>query len=488
MGTMEEISSAGWIPKDAHQRLFRRHASDLFDERDTDVECLRVLQNHQHLEQHKFDDSSLSAILEENQVQQGEIFYIIRQKNTLSRLKISEQGLQLIIDAHNLSTRFLRVVTSFGWRRNDEHRAWDGYYTSSTRAKPPRNLNNSSELSYVVRYVERRTDKPSQNPWSVRQVGICQQRTAGLPKPGVRQASSTEQSIWVLLQPSKFVYEELKHTLERRLQNQSTTPSAEDSCSLHLDILESLASSWAEYVEWSWGEVESQDDKATLPGLRFPTEKDLEDLFEAAQKVQRIRRRLLRALSVLDSNYALADGIAAHFPGILTTRIANYKAEIHSHQRNILLMTEHLKETSYLLFNILSFRNDKVSLEGNQAMQQSLSLMGTIAQQGRQDSTTLKLLSMIATLYLPASLVATIFSSNLIELKSDDKGRDTFHVVSQFWLYILVAIALTVLTFICGAFVLRKKVLEDIRKYRTKLKKKMSGSDDPEKGGKTEEV
>ncbi|KAF3208800.1 hypothetical protein TWF679_007626 [Orbilia oligospora] len=482
MGKFEEMSSDSWTPRDAHQRLFRRHASDLFDESDTDVECLRVLPNHQHLQQHKINDSSLKelrGILEENQVQANEIFYIIRQKNTLSRLKISEQGLRLIIDAHNLSTRFLRVVTSFGWRRNDEHRAWDGYYTSPTRPRPPpRNSNDSSELSYVVRYVERRTDKPSQNPWSVRQVGVCQQRTV---------CNNKKHSIWVLLQPSKYVYEELKDTLERRLQNQNTTPSVEDSCSLHLDILESLASSWAEYVEWSWGEVESQDDKATLPGLRFPTEKDLEDLFEAAQKVQRVRRRLLRALSVLDSNYALADGIAAHFPDILTTRIANYKAEIQSHRRNILLMTEHLKETSYLLFNILSFRNDKFSLEGNQAMQQSLSLMGTIAQQGRQDSTTLKLLSMIATLYLPASLVATIFSSNLIELKSDENGGDRFHVVSQFWLYILVAIALTVLTFICGAFVLRKKILEDIRKYRTKLKEKMSGLE-PEKVGRMEEV
>ncbi|KAK6523675.1 hypothetical protein TWF281_001650 [Arthrobotrys megalospora] len=457
------------MPDDFHQRRFRRHSSDLFEEGVNNVECLRILRNHEHLDRRSIESKEslhqLVVLVEENQDKAKEVFYIIRQRNTLSRLKISEQGLQLIIDAHNLSTRFLRVVTSFGWRRHDEHRAWDGYYISPTGTKPSRNFNRVTELSYVVRYVERH-DRSPQNPWSVRQIGVCQQNVVG-----------TEDSVWVLLQPSQSVYNELKDTLERRAQNGSTSP--EDSCSLHLDILESLASSWADYVEWSWGEVDGPDDRATLSNIEFPTEKDLGATFQAAQKVQRVRRRLLRAISVLDSNYALADGIAAHFPNTFTTRIENYKAEINMHRRNILLMIEHLKGTSDLLFNILSSLNDKVSLAGTQAMQQSLGLMGSIAQQGREDSTVLKLLSMIATVYLPASLVATIFSSNLIELKTDDKGLDTFHVVSQFWLYIVIAIALTVATFICAAFVLRRKILQDLHNYRCKLKAKISS--EPEK-------
>ncbi|KAK6352407.1 hypothetical protein TWF730_009234 [Orbilia blumenaviensis] len=472
MNTLEEMLAANSMPDDAHRRRFQRHCSDLFEEGVNNVECLRILNDYEHLDRRWIESNEslqqLVGLIEENQDRAKEAFYIIRQRNTLSRLKISEQGLQLIINGHNLSTRFLRVVTSFGWRRHDEHRAWDGYYTSPTALKPLRCNNRMSELSYVVRYVERH-DRSPKNPWSVRQIGICQQTVVG-----------TEKSVWVLLQPSASVYNELKDTLERRAQNQST--SAEDSCSLHLDILESLASSWADYVEWSWEEVDDPDDRATLSSIKFPSESDLEATFQAAQKVQRVRRRLLRAISVLDSNYALADGIAAHFPDILTTRIANYKAEIHLHRRNILLMTEHLKGTSDLLFNILSSLNDKVTLAGNQAMQQSLGLMGRIAQQGREDSTILKLLSMIATIYLPASLVATIFSSNLVEVKTDEMGYDKFHVVSQFWLYILIAVALTLLTFICGAFVLRRKILEDLRAYRSKLKTKLTGApEEPEK-------
>ncbi|KAK6339655.1 hypothetical protein TWF718_009050 [Orbilia javanica] len=412
------------IPNDAHQRRFQRHASDLFAEGVTDVECLRIFKDHQYLDQRKIKDSvslrELSALVEENQDRAKETFYIIWQKNTLSPLKISEEGLRLIIDAH--------------------------------------------ELSYVVRYVECHGRTPK-NPWSVRQTGVCQQTAVG-----------TGESVWVLLQPSATVFQEVKYTLEKRAENQSST--AEDSCSLHLDILESLASSWADYVEWSWEQVDDPDSEATLSKINFPTERDIAGIFNSAQKAQRLRRRLLRAISVLDSNYALADGIAAHFPNILTTRIANYKAEIHLHRRNLHLMMEHLKGTSDLLFSVLSTLNDKVSLAGTQAMQQSLGLMGRIAQQGRDDSTTLKLLSMIATIYLPASLVATIFSSNLIELKTDDNGGDKFHVVSQFWLYILVAVALTVLTFICGAFVLRRKILESLREYRAKLRRKTTGSEE----------
>ncbi|KAJ6258545.1 hypothetical protein Dda_6589 [Drechslerella dactyloides] len=273
----------------------------------------------------------------------------------------------------------------------------------------------------------------------------------------------SEKSIWVLLQPSDNVYQGLKDFLENRTASGMDLQGV--SCHLHLDILEAVSSSWGDYIEYSWTEVDKLDDKACLSEMSFEKKNDYIVTFNDCQRLQRLRRRLLRALSALESNSALADGIATRFPDVCNIRIANYKAELDRHRKNLLLIIEHLKGTSKLLFNILSTRNDKVVLDGTQAMQESLGVMGRIAEQGRADSTTLKLLSMIATIYLPASLVATIFSSNLIELKTDDRGSSSFQPVSQFWIYIVLAVALTVVTFICMALVLRRKILEDIRKY-----------------------
>jgi hypothetical protein len=72
------------------------------------------------------------------------------------------------------------------------------------------------------------------------------------------------------------------------------------------------------------------------------------------------------------------------------------------------------------LSKILEFRNDKTLRESNQVMQTTLSvlqhlfsesrdenkLLLELAQQGQRDSRTLKAFGSVATMYLPASLIA----------------------------------------------------------------------------------
>jgi hypothetical protein len=102
----------------------------------------------------------------------------------------------------------------------------------------------------------------------------------------------------------------------------------------------------------------------------------------------------------------------------------------------------------------------------NQTMQTNLSLIqhtttdtlhenttvATIAKQSTKDSKKLHALSFIATLYLPATLVATVFSSNLIQWKDSSDDPTTGHrkahyvVVSEFWVYVVITSVLTAAT------------------------------------------
>lgn len=81
--------------------------------------------------------------------------------------------------------------------------------------------------------------------------------------------------------------------------------------------------------------------------------------------------------------------------------------------------------------------------------------LARIARQGQDDAKGVRTLTLIATIYLPASLVATIFSSNLIQWRpdtstSDDIQKSQFVVVPQFWVYVLITLALTFLTLGCA--------------------------------------
>jgi Mg2+ and Co2+ transporter CorA len=103
----------------------------------------------------------------------------------------------------------------------------------------------------------------------------------------------------------------------------------------------------------------------------------------------------------------------------------------------------------------VAFRNNEVLCHTSQAMQQTLAVLERqsvqlteIGKQGEQDSKALKSLTMVATLYLPASLVATVFSSNLITLQPVTTPLVSSHMVvaAQFWVFIVAVMVLMIIT------------------------------------------
>lgn len=81
---------------------------------------------------------------------------------------------------------------------------------------------------------------------------------------------------------------------------------------------------------------------------------------------------------------------------------------------------------------------------------QQNTLLTDIARHGEKDSKTLKALTLVATLYLPASLVATIFSSELIQSQPDGSvpGGTHFVVASQFWIFVVSSSILMAVTYV----------------------------------------
>lgn len=73
-----------------------------------------------------------------------------------------------------------------------------------------------------------------------------------------------------------------------------------------------------------------------------------------------------------------------------------------------------------------------------------------LSEQREKDSKAMKALTSVATLYLPASLVATIFSPNIIQLLPTKPPREPsrFVVAPQTWLPIVVTLSLMAVTLV----------------------------------------
>lgn len=119
-------------------------------------------------------------------------------------------------------------------------------------------------------------------------------------------------------------------------------------------------------------------------------------------------------------------------------------------------LTESGTMTQY--FEILKYRNDETIHKTNDAVHRNsrkISELIVVSVQGnealvvptaksQQDSRVMKILTVVASLYLPAALVAAVFNSNLLKMDAER------HVVaaSNFWMFLLFTVALSVFTLI----------------------------------------
>ena len=106
-------------------------------------------------------------------------------------------------------------------------------------------------------------------------------------------------------------------------------------------------------------------------------------------------------------------------------------------------------------FEILKYCNDEAIQKTNDALHQNKQVIQdlvtvsvqenetlvVLASRTQQDSRTMKTLTVVASLYLPAASVASIFNSNLIMVNKEKRVV----AASNFWMFPIFAIALTMI-------------------------------------------
>ena len=183
---------------------------------------------------------------------------------------------------------------------------------------------------------------------------------------------------------------------------------------------------------------------------------DFSVAFSDKQKLHLLRQKFFTATIVLQSCLNVAGGIVRHCRRLDALKIVaksnqffatinTYVTRLKTYQQKIRIMIQISDGTADLvsyaiksisgltlhfeLSKILECRSEELLQDTNEAMKQSLDslrsiawqsqqeskILASLAIQGRKDSQTLKALTTIATMYLPASLVAvSIFNGNLI--------------------------------------------------------------------------
>ncbi|KAL8697682.1 MAG: hypothetical protein Q9224_002191 [Gallowayella concinna] len=289
------------------------------------------------------------------------------------------------------------------------------------------------KFCYNLKYMELH-GRHTNNPWSQRTMCIYQQHDR-----------STHQTKCIFLQPADRVYQAI----------QKDPWIHEKILPLHILCLSAAESNWGSYIEYMHLEIArearffmrnvrqeadlDQDEKACFCRVERPRRHDYQIGFSNLQKLQLVRRRLWKAVSSLESNLEVTEGCTKFYQDILTGSmgfcddsyagsVAHFASRFRGHHRRIHCLLNSIDSTSDLLSKALGFRHNQTLIAASGALQSSVEKLMTItaetnhesanltaiARHGQKDSTSLKALSRIATLYLPATLIAPYFETPLL--------------------------------------------------------------------------
>ncbi|KAK4224632.1 hypothetical protein QBC38DRAFT_458077 [Podospora fimiseda] len=405
---------------------------------------------------------SLASFLQENRSREHNVVFrgklsVLRQNHSWDKLLITREILVKILRAQKVFLPFLDCVHSFGFRLDEDTEVWEGLHRRYT---PPGldslEPDGEYEICYTYRYVtcNGRSEGPT---WSVRQTAVYEKRNLG-------NGCST----WILIQPSDPVWKRFKTA------NFSDPGQGQQEPSLtHCMFLASAVEGWKGYVSQLRQELLEISEKAQFVRLNKKRPDDFVVSFSDAQKLQRLRTKLLRALLVLQGQMDAISGVETHFKELNQVNPAgNSKLQYVSldgikgsvkYYRSVLKgLLDHSEGTASLLRQIVEYRLTEDISNSSRAQESSMLVLRSLtskmqadnegilklAEQSQKDGIRVKTLTVITIFYLPATLIATIFSSNLVNTVPTSQAleRGRLVIAPEFWIYLLITVGFTAVT------------------------------------------
>jgi Mg2+ and Co2+ transporter CorA len=186
--------------------------------------------------------------------------------------------------------------------------------------------------------------------------------------------------------------------------------------------------------------------------------------------LQLLRQRLLKTRTVLETNLRITVSLRSFFSKLtllegssslqsesasiyqdLIWELENLLHRYKSHQSSVMRLLEVADGTMSLLMKILDYRHDeniRTNISSTRdllsAAEQETTVLRLIASQTQQDSRSMKIVTFVALIYLPGTLVASVYSSHII--KEDGTGRFGFNPSEQLLSFLVVTALLTVVT------------------------------------------
>ncbi|KAF8853237.1 hypothetical protein BDZ45DRAFT_729630 [Acephala macrosclerotiorum] len=432
---------------DLHERLVM--ASPRIFSGQGDIEMWRRSENNEETPaQSIFDPDSVECT-------RRDVIYFIHQATSWSPLQTSADNLKRLLAAHTVFPAFLDALFSFGAKVTGDD---DPYFNLCYQCES----DTSFEICYILRTYEKHNRPTLKNAWSLRQMSVYH-----------KYHRATATSVWIFIQPFKRCKQALWREFPR-------ARSFAQNIHLHSLLIGLTLHDWRWYLDSRRQFINQFTEKASHSSL-CPKPHDYNTGFNDVQSLQSAKDSLLLARNILQSVLQIILMIqkqptATYFnsipePGTVSTNPPPQNTlsigtdqqlipKIQGYLRTAETLQKVAAGTSELLSKLLEYRNADISSDLTQTLT-TLSAQGnaqtghlrSLAEESRADSRSMSVLTVIGTIHIPANLIASIFSSGLVQFPNRADAADIrlLSVQTSMWVYVASSLMLSGIT-ILGAY------------------------------------
>ncbi|KAH9214233.1 hypothetical protein DL95DRAFT_504108 [Leptodontidium sp. 2 PMI_412] len=382
----------------------------------------------------------------------SDAIFIFRQSCTWGRIECSERIFKRVMEATRAFPPLYDYVSAFGYKLSAEDENFGCFQGHISNLNDKKGI-PAFELAYNLRYADKH-GRQLRDPWSIRHSAIYQ-----------RCEQKAKSTCCVIIQPSETFYCQLKQLLH--LGN-GTRSAPATTAVIHSAFLWDTERNWRQYINYLEKELSTLENKSLLSRIGVSLREDFSISFSDVQRLLALRKKMLKCSTILDISMDIGQSHGSLWQRVLDisdhTSLDNnfksslemYKARVRNHQRSIQYLLNSSADTLNLASKILAHKNEELLIRSGhdiELMNQSTNFIAaetrdehrnsvSILKATREDSDRIKILTYVALAYLPASLVASVFSSSLVQVDSSSGPKNRLYLPRYFWLFPLLSIGL----------------------------------------------
>ncbi|KAL4883538.1 hypothetical protein BJY04DRAFT_216362 [Aspergillus karnatakaensis] len=363
--------------------------------------------------------------------------FFLHQKYSWGQLQVSAEFLKRLFTSLRVHPEFLEVLLLFGAKTKPDEQSFSAFFSHCrplSNLPQGKGLHCSHDIGYNIKYVAPHGRSQLKDPFSVRETGIYHGFDV-----------DKQQSRWLFVQASDHLRERLNEAFRY-----SDRSSIEAQIALHGIIFQGL--------------LQGQSNRAFCSLVtERPSGEDIVAGFGDIQALQRLTDKLHMLIQVLQRNIEIAEQVQ-HFFEHVRNEVSPHLAQMFEaadsamrsfilqhrvHKSRIQSLIDRAGGTGMLVQGILDIRATESNAKIN-------TRMGDLAERTARETRSMSLISLISAIFLPAMFLATIFGTNFFDYEN---GR--MRVASNFWVYIVLVVAMSGITVLLWLLYQRKKAKSD---------------------------